>query len=496
MAYNIVRYNGTRITTVVDGTIDNTLDLKLIGKNYAGFGEAQNQNFVYLLENFAGTTEPPRPIPGQLWYDSGRRKLKFYTIVNNAGKWRTTGGAEIGPGPISNGPTGLSTGDFWYRTDTNQLYAWDEEDNQFYLIGPQAAAGAGTTQMRSRTIYDDGNPAGAHDVIEAVINDEITFVISRDAEFTLGTNDPPLPGFTKIKKGITLVNTDNTGVNTDTTVYWGTASNSIRFNGLEDTEFIKAASPTFLSTNPRAVFESGLVVGQNTDVVFSVESSIPTLAITGSQLVFTTGNGANSPLSLSGANVVPGSDNAADIGTSGLKYKTVYAYSFNGTATQSDTLAVNGSYRSASLVATPNTIAARDGSGNITSNYFNGIATSAQFADLAEKYLADDNYEVGTVLRVGGEKEVTASSWGDRAIGVVSEKPAFIMNEGLENGTLVALKGRVPVKVAGSVKKGDRLVASNNGCAMSAVPHSSDVFAIALETNDDINVKLVEAVIL
>ena len=78
MPYAINKYNGTLISTVADGTIDNTTDLKIIGKNYAGYGEVQNENFLYLLENFANNNPPPRPIQGQLWFDSSNSKLKFY----------------------------------------------------------------------------------------------------------------------------------------------------------------------------------------------------------------------------------------------------------------------------------------------------------------------------------------------------------------------------------------------------------------------------------
>jgi hypothetical protein len=70
------------------------------------------------------------------------------------------------------------------------------------------------------------------------------------------------------------------------------------------------------------------------------------------------------------------------------------------------------------------------------------------------------------------------------------------MNKSLEGGTTVALKGRVPVKVIGAVKKGDELIASDNGCAVVAVPQSSGVFAVALQSSDDTGVKLVEALIL
>jgi hypothetical protein len=126
---------------------------------------------------------------------------------------------------------------------------------------------------------------------------------------------------------------------------------------------------------------------------------------------------------------------------------------------------------------------------------FQGTATSARYADLAEKYLADQEYEVGTVVVVGGTAEVTASSYGELAIGAVSANPAFMMNKDLEGGTYIALKGRVPVKVNGAVKKGDRLVAGDLGCAQVAADRL-DVFAIALESSDDTGVKLIEAVIL
>ena len=97
---------------------------------------------------------------------------------------------------------------------------------------------------------------------------------------------------------------------------------------------------------------------------------------------------------------------------------------------------------------------------------FNGTATSAKYADLAERYAADAPYSEGTVVVFGGEAEVTAStSYAQRSIaGVVSTKPAVMMNAEAGNSQthpFIALQGRVPVKVTGEVKKGDILVASN-----------------------------------
>jgi hypothetical protein len=132
---------------------------------------------------------------------------------------------------------------------------------------------------------------------------------------------------------------------------------------------------------------------------------------------------------------------------------------------------------------------------NPSSGILTTVSNQANYADLAEKYVTDKEYPVGTVIVVGGDAEVTSSNYGDRAIGVISEKPAYLMNNEA-NGQAVALKGRVPVRVVGIVRKGQRLIAHNNGCAVAGVPHSNDVFGIALESSDDIGEKMIEAVIL
>jgi hypothetical protein len=377
MPYSIDRYNGTTLTVVEDGTIDSTLDIKLIGKNYAGYGEVQNENFLHLLENFSSSSAPPRPISGQVWFDSGTNKLKFYDGL----KFRTTGGAEVG----SSAPSGLTVGDFWFNPTSKQLFAWDGAE--FVLIGPQSVAGLGLTQMTSETLLD--TIGGQHAVIKAYVDDSVVFMISSD-EFTIDSGVNPVLGFSEIKKGLTLINTGSNGVTSSTHRLWGTASNALKTNQLE----------------------------------------------------------------------------------------------------------VDGNFRIATVAATALTVAARDGAGDIFANVFQGVASSAKYADLAENYLPDAEYAVGTVMMVGGEKEITASAWGKRAIGVISENPAYLMNKDLEGGVAVALKGRVPVKVVGAVRKGDNLIAANDGCASAGVHHSSDVFAIALESSNDTGVKLVEAIIL
>jgi hypothetical protein len=133
---------------------------------------------------------------------------------------------------------------------------------------------------------------------------------------------------------------------------------------------------------------------------------------------------------------------------------------------------------------------------NINAPLFVGTATQARYADLAEKYLADADYSVGTLLIVGGEKEVTQSESGVRPIGVVSANPAYMMNSELEGGTYVALKGRVPIRVFGYVTKGFPLIASHISGVAKQGTWSDNYFAIALNTSESFTENVIEGVII
>ena len=128
---------------------------------------------------------------------------------------------------------------------------------------------------------------------------------------------------------------------------------------------------------------------------------------------------------------------------------------------------------------------------------FHGVASSARYADLAEKYSTDKEYEVGTVIVVSmadaGAEGTASFDYAQRVLGVVSEKPAFLMNDEA-NGQALALRGRVPVKIAGPVRKGQPIVSNQDG--RGVVGDHVNSFAIALHTNLEVGVKLVECVIL
>jgi hypothetical protein len=581
MSYSIDKYNGTTIAVVEDGTIDSTLDIKLIGKNYAGYGEVQNENFVHLLENFAGSASPPRPITGQIWYDISTKKIKFYDA--SSARWRTAGGAESASGPT--GPVGLGQGDFWWETNNKQLYVYD--GTSYVLVGPQGVAGLGTTQMKSVSVTDNATGA-SHAIVQGITNGEVMMIISAD-QFTLSLASA-IPGFGTIKEGITLVNTDNSDGITDIgsgRIIWGTTSNALKLAGRGIDDFVLVSPGGIEFSSIVSFVDEGWTLGDDNDLAVFID---PTDSITpivktlnNDTIKFQTYNSGaptepHKPMTLQGPHILPGNDVTTDLGASLTKFRNVYATSFLGTASSSNRLKIDdsasdvtwnsldqttwyrsakttagaytiaardslgkitaaeflgnatsattattatrsnsfevgpgsGVYRTAAVdslgVGTANTIACRDIDGNLNAVLFQGTATSALFADLAEKYLADDEYEIGTVVVVGGEAEVTACQLGERAFGAVSGSPAYMMNAGLEGGTYIALKGRVPVKVLGPVRKGDKLIAAGNGCAGSAhvilknmairAGSFPDTFAIALENSDDDGIKLVEAIIL
>jgi hypothetical protein len=598
MAYQVNRYNGSFLVSVADGTIDSSTDIRFLGKNYAGYGQVQNENFLHLLENFSGASQPIKPISGQLWFDTVDRKIKVYDGI----RFRIVGGSTSSNSP----PTGLSTGEFWFDNLAQQLYCWSGSD--FVLIGPENPSSLGETSVTSQVVKDENG--NNHTIAKLRSGGQTVAVVSKDAfnlNLALLAGSSELAGFGRIKKGITLVDTNNdSGVSSPTSgsILWGTAQTAKNLiddqgNLFPITSIVRTDSPIFQSS---VVFRNGLSLGAVSDPKLSISLTdeispnficqtgqpisfkirtegqvrdIVSISVTGinpgvasqyrlgsetnkwlqvyadnisgnlvgSVLGNTTGTHTgnvlaqdnavmiNSTTKVITANTFQGefigdlAGNAStatnalklnDLNVSGAALpntvairdssSNITAAQFVGIASQSNRLKIDNAaddsgdlnYKTAKTNRSPLSIAARDSAGNIFANIFNGTATAVEGADLAEKYHTDQTYDIGTVIAVGGEKEVTASSSGDRAIGVISGNPGLLMNSEFQDGTYIALKGRVPVKVIGKVSKGDRLVASDNGTAQVAVDNSEyhNVFAIALYSSDIDDIKLIESVII
>lgn len=193
MSYTISLTDGTTLTSVVDGSINQTAtDLTLIGKNATGYGTFINDNFVYLLENFANTSQPNYPLKGQLWYDTNENRLKIY----NGTGFVSTSGTIVS----STVPSSISTGDIWINNSSGQLYFNDGLDTR--LAGPIYTSSQGVSGFNVEDIIDVNGIT--HTVVVLYVARTIIGIFSKDT-FVPATN---IPGFTSIAQ-ITASQTGN-----------------------------------------------------------------------------------------------------------------------------------------------------------------------------------------------------------------------------------------------------------------------------------------------
>ena len=448
MAYTINTTDGSIFATVADGTINTTSSLTLVGKNYAGYGEFLNENVLKLLESGANTTQPSAPLTGQLWFDKTAAVLKVYngTLFKNLGSATASGTA----------PTSVVAGDLWFDTTNAQLKVYD--GSAFILVGPSFTAGEGTSGSIVDTIEDS---VGAdHVVVKIFVEDDIVAMVSKDATFTPGS---AVTGFATIGPGIQL----STAV--ANAVFNGTATNADTLDSLDSTDFLSSVSNDSTSGTFSVLNDTGLSVGIDSDFRVSVSGADVTLQ-----------------------NQTSDGDIAFRVNDGGVATTVMTVDGSTGTLQMSADI-LN---------------AQADGVGNIGSSTvgFNTIhakATSAQYADLAERFEADVAYPAGTVVELGGEKEVTVANQDltDAVFGVISTQAAYLMNGSAGNNEThppIAMSGRVPVRVIGEVNKGDRLVSAGNGIARSAKQGEANAFNVigrALESKSSTEEGTVEAIV-
>ena len=592
MAYTINLTDGTVFATIVDGTINTSSSMTLVGKNYAGYGEFLDENFIHLLESGSNTTAPATPLTGQLWWDKTNTLLKVYTgtAFKNIGSATSSATA----------PTSNVTGDLWYNTTDQQLNVWTGA--AFIVVGPGYTSAQGQSGAIPQTITNNLNATRyitslyVNNVRVAIVYDGAAFV----PEASL------LAAFPQIYPGITL------SASVSSAIFAGTANNAAFLSNIASSQFMRSDTNTSTTGILRVQTNTGLFVGaanvfnvNTTTTDANVKSDISggnlriQANVAGTTYTVATALGANGTFAIANAATVgttlsaTGNITGANINTGGLISVTGNVIGGNlvtlglaNVASASVTGNVQaGNLRTAGLVsATGNItsdanisgtfilgngsqltgisaavsvtninngtsevrIGASGGNANISiggtanvavfttgtayfignisvagiekiggnadgnigssSNYFNRVfatATTALYADVAERFAADELLEPGTVVELGGVKEITRSTQdlSENVFGVISTRPAYTMNGGAGDDDThppVAMTGRVPVKCVGTVRKGDRLVSAGDGVARAAQPGEATAFNVigrSLENKTTMDIGAIEAIV-
>ena len=519
MAYKLNNTFGTLLVTLADGTIDvATTDLTLIGKGYAGFGEKLNENLIKLLENFNNTTAPSNKQQGQLWYDKTNNQINVYT----GSKWKPVGSTSNS----ATAPTNAVQGDLWYDTSNNQLYVYS--GSSWTLIGPTTVAGSGVTQVISESPED--NTGVKRSILKLVANDTVVGVVSNLA-FTPSPTETlgaalVTAGFSTVAQGIQLSSA------VASAKFRGTATDTDQLGGIAAANFLRSDTDDTTTGKVTILSDNGIVMGASNDVTMSLSSDNFTIAQTtqDKDIIFTVNDGGTTKealringaagridhlrvgdLTVDGTSTIINtstlsvedniielnrniSNNAGMPNYTGLKVnrgELSSATEQNLYWVWDETFADDGStiFGNAGGAWTAFKAAETDSEMeaptlvDIRANIVHATSTSAQYADLAERYETDMPVEVGDVVILGGKAEITKckEDLSSDVFGVISESPAFLMNAKAGNNDshpMVALKGRVLVKVNGTGEAGDRVVATANGEARVATLEECTAFNV------------------
>ena len=255
MSYTINLTNGNVFAVIPDGTINQTSSQTLVGKNYAGYGQFLDDNFIHLLENGANSTPPGAPLTGQLWFNTTTGVLQVYNGV----AFKSLGGSQAS----ATAPTNNSVGDLWYDTTLSQLFVWT--GTTWLLIGPTYTSATGITGAIPTVVTD--TLSASHIIIELYVNNAIVGIVSDDAG--PWTPSPAISGFATINPGIQLAST----VNGQTPLFQGTATNATSLNGVTASSFMRTNANTSTTGTLAVINNTGLTVGTNGDLAISVSGT-------------------------------------------------------------------------------------------------------------------------------------------------------------------------------------------------------------------------------
>jgi hypothetical protein len=404
MAYVIVKSDGTVLTTIPDGTINTTSTaIGLPGRNYAGYGQTLDTNFVHTLENFADTSPPANPLRGQLWYNTNNQTLYVCPA--------------------------------------------DGETNIAGWLALTATASGGTTTFGAVTVT--GN---------------------------LQANN--------------ITATNNSNANAATFNYLTVSANA----NIADGNLTTANIGTLYTRN---ITTGGATTTGNITGLWTINGGAG-------------GAGGNAVIFNTGGIYINNTGNLYGIKTDRYMYANGDPVSFAGTYSNSNVSlflpGYNGNILAANVQTPIITTGANTTTGNITGNWTltAGSRFNATYADLAERFEADAIYDSGTVVELGGEKEITAVKYelSEDVFGVISNSVAYLMNSaaGPDNThPAVAVGGRVHVKVTGQINKGQRLVSAGQGIARGALGGEATAFNTigrALADKKSVGIGTVEAIVI
>ena len=501
MPYTITKTDGTTITVDDGDTNDNSTSLTLIGKNFPGYGVFLNQNFVRLLENFSSQSSPDTvtgspALQGQLWWDKSNKLLKVYQGTD----WKVISSSMSSANP----PATDVPGDLWWDTGNSQLKVYPGGVGaEWVTIGPAFTTATGQTGALAENIADNtSNTNNLHSVIKFYIDSDLVAILSQDAEFTPASSSAA-PGFSAIKPGFNL-STAIAGLK-----YNGTATSADSVGGIDPTNLARKNTTNIFTSQQQISNTSGLVIGDN-QLQLKIESNAPVISSlsAGVNLTLNTpGNSAQLVLRSNGfvevsANVAAGS--STTVATKGYVDSFFDATGASASLRRDGSVTINGVLRpetSATGTIDIGTSGARFRT--VFANTFSGQASTALYADLAERFESDSSYEPGTVVELGGVAEITkvGDELSENVFGVISTRAAYLMNAGVgtdETHPPVAISGRVPVRVVGTVKKGDRLVSAGNGLARAASRSEItpwNVIGRALPSKNTLDEGTVEAIV-
>ena len=373
------------------------------------------------------------------------------------------------------------TGDIWWDTTNAQLKVWS--GSAWITIGPAYTSTAGTSGPVTQTILDSGSVS--HVVVIFYISNQAIAILARE-NFTPQT---AIPGFATIIPGMNLISSATlTGAQ-----FTGSTSGTSLFGGLPASDFMTNQTAF---TTPYSLSTAGLTV--NSDLVLNAggASAIVQETTLNKNILFqVNSNGVNQTLLTIGAS-------SQLITVSNLTVSGTTGLSVAGPTILSGITTVQNNV----LPNTNGTINIGSNSnkfGNVYANYLVGTSITAQYADLAERFAADTAYPAGTVVALGGAKEITAAAEDltEDVFGVISTRAAYLMNGSAGDDTThpaVAVQGRVPVRVVGQVRKGDRLVSAGAGLARSATRSEITAFNVigrALENKYTSDEGTIEAIV-